>query len=52
MVGMQANENQRELFMKMDKRMEFRKRLLIQLNEKKEKMMINQPKKGVELGAR
>ncbi len=44
MVGMQANENQRELFMKMDKRMEFRKRLLIQLNEKKDKMMINQTK--------
>ncbi len=44
MVGMQANENQREMFMKVDKRMDFRKRLLIQLNEKKDKMMINQPK--------
>ncbi len=44
MVGMQANEYQREMFMKVDKRMDFRKRLLIQLNERKEKMMVNQPK--------
>ncbi len=43
LVGMQANLDQRELFLKMDKRMEFRKRLMIQLNERKEKLMFNQP---------
>ncbi len=43
MVGLQANDDQRELFLKMDKKMEFRKRLLLQLNERKVKLMANLP---------
>jgi phosphomannomutase len=39
LVGMQATEEQREQFKKADRRMEFRKRLWLQLNDKKEKLM-------------
>lgn len=44
MVGMQATEEQRDQFKKADKRMEFRKRLWLQLNDKKEKLMMMGPK--------